>query len=604
MGYLYCGLRKSPELDKACPHGYKLSMGFTMKRLWLIGVLLLVLLGVVLARHAGVPSFISGNGAAPQQEQTTTAGSGTAGENAPAPDVARPSGPETEAASHQDSAAHDSSSPEKTDGASTAAPTAGQAAEGATSQTPGKAAEGAATGAVTGADAAAEAAAKAAGAEAANGEIAANGPNAANGPEAAGAEAADAPDSADAADGADTGAAPGEAVVRGTFEKGDTVSKVLESAGGQGVQQYVSAARQVFSMRSFREGQPYLVVTDKESGQVKRFEYEIDSRRRLVVEGRENPAARVEPIEYVVLLSAVEGSINDNLFQAVADLGESPQMALKLADLFGSEINFIRDLQSGDSFSVLVEKRYRDSEYKGYGRILAAHFTNKGKTFEAYLFRDGNQRAEYYNRKGENLRKTLLQAPLAFTRISSRFTNSRLHPILNYTRAHHGVDYAAPTGTPVKAVGEGVVTQRGWAGGYGNQIIVKHSASLESMYAHLSGYARGLATGQRVRQGQVIGFVGSTGLATGPHLDFRLRQSGKFIDPTKAINPRGEPVPKRAMAEFEKTVALELAYLKGEKNLSEYAVDSVVPDAPVAPVAAPEKPVDKVKSKPVKKNRR
>lgn len=551
-------------------------MGFTMKRLWLIGVLLLVLLGFVLARHAGVPSFISGNGAAPQQEQTTTVDSGTAGENAPAPDAARPSGPETEAASHQDSAAHDSSSPEKTDSASTAGPAAGQAAEGA----------------ATGPDAAAETAAKAAGS------------NAANGVEAAGAETADATDSADAADAADTGAAPGEAVIRGTFEKGDTVSKVLESAGGQGVQQYVSAARQVFSMRSFREGQPYLVVTDKESGQVKRFEYEIDSRRRLVVEGRENPAARVEPIEYVVLLSSVEGSINDNLFQAVADLGESPQMALKLADLFGSEINFIRDLQSGDSFSVLVEKRYRDSEYKGYGRILAAHFTNKGKTFEAYLFRDGNQRAEYYNRKGENLRKTLLQAPLAFTRISSRFTNSRLHPILNYNRAHHGVDYAAPTGTPVKAVGDGVVTQRAWAGGYGNQIIVKHSASLESMYAHLSGYARGLGTGQRVRQGQVIGFVGSTGLATGPHLDFRLRQNGKFIDPTKAINPRGEPVPKRAMAEFEKTVALELAYLKGEKNLSEYTVDSVVPDAPVAPVAAPEKPVEKEKSKPARKSRR
>lgn len=519
-------------------------MGFTMKRLWVIGVLLLVLLGFVLARHAGVPSFISGNGAAQGQEQTTTADNGTAGENVP--DAARPSAPETEtdAASHFGSASEDSSSPEKAD----AAGAAGQTDEGVDAGT-----------------------------------------------------AADADAAADAADAADTGAAPGEAVVRGTFEKGDTVSKVLESAGGQGVQQYVSAARQVFSMRSFREGQPYLVVTDKESGQVKRFEYEIDSRRRLVVEGRENPAARVEPIEYVVLLSAVEGTINDNLFQAVADLGESPQMALKLADLFGSEINFIRDLQSGDSFSVLVEKRYRDSEYKGYGRILAAHFTNKGKTFEAYLFRDGSQRAEYYNRKGENLRKTLLQAPLAFTRISSRFTNSRLHPILNYTRAHHGVDYAAPTGTPVKAVGDGVVTQRGWAGGYGNQIIVKHSASLESMYAHLSGYARGLATGQRVRQGQVIGFVGSTGLATGPHLDFRLRQNGKFIDPTKAINPRGEPVPKRAMAEFEKTVAVERAYLKGEKNLSEYEVDSVVPDAPIA---APEKPVEKEKSKPARKSRR
>lgn len=403
-----------------------------------------------------------------------------------------------------------------------------------------------------------------------------------------------------AADAADAGAAPGEAVVRGTFEKGDTVSKVLENSGGQGTQQYVSAARQVFSMRAFREGQPYVVVTDTESGKVKRFEYEIDSHHRLVVEGTDAPAARVEPIEYVVLLNSITGTISDNLFQAVADMGESPQMALKLADLFGAEINFIRDLQQGDSFAVLVEKRYREGEYKGYGRILAAHFTNKGKTYEAYIFREGN-RAEYYNRKGESLRKTLLQAPLAFTRITSRFTNSRLHPILNYRRAHHGVDYAAPTGTPVKAVGDGLVTQRAWVGGYGNQIVIKHAAGLESMYAHLSGYARGLAKGQRVRQGQVIGFVGSTGLATGPHLDFRLRQNGKFIDPGKAINPRGEPVSKKAMAEFEKVVALELAYLNGEKALSEYEPGSIVPENPV-PV--PEKPVEKEKGKPAKKGRR
>lgn len=403
-----------------------------------------------------------------------------------------------------------------------------------------------------------------------------------------------------AADAVDAGAAPGESVVRGTFERGDTVIKVLESCGGQGTQEYVSAARQVFSMRSFREGQPYVVVTDTESGKVKRFEYEIDSHHRLVVEGTDAPAARLEPIEYTVLLDSVTGTINDNLFQAVADMGESPQMALKLADLFGAEVNFIRDLQSGDSFAVLVEKRYREGEYKGYGRILAAHFTNKGKTYEAYIFRD-DRKAEYYNRKGESLRKTLLQAPLSFTRITSRFTNSRLHPILKSRRAHHGVDYAAPTGTPVKAVGDGVVTQRGWAGGYGNQIIVKHTAGLESMYAHLSGYARGIATGQRVRQGQVIGFVGSTGLSTGPHLDFRLRQNGKFIDPGKAINPRGEPVSKKNMAEFEKIVALELAYLNGEKAPSEYEPGSIVSDAPVP---APEKPAQKEKSKPAKKERR
>ncbi len=355
-------------------------------------------------------------------------------------------------------------------------------------------------------------------------------------------------------------------------------------------QDYISAAKRVFSMRAFRDGQPYVVVTDTATGKVKRFEYEIDSRRRLVVEGMDQPVARVEAIEYVTLLSSMTSVINDNLFQAVADAGESPQMALKLAELFGSEINFIRDLQEGDSFSVLVEKRYREGEYKGYGRILAAHFTNKGKTFEAYLFREGSKGASYYNSKGENVRKSLLQAPLAFTRVTSRFTKNRLHPILGYSRPHEGVDYAAPTGTPVKAVGEGVVTARQWAGGSGNQIIIRHGGGLESLYAHLSGYARGLKNGEKVRQGQVIGFVGMTGLATGPHLDFRLRQSGKFVNPAKAINPRGEPVSKGAMKAFEKVMAVELAALKGEKTFPEYTVDSIVADQvePVRPEKSPE----------------
>lgn len=376
--------------------------------------------------------------------------------------------------------------------------------------------------------------------------------------------------------------APGEAVTHGVVEKGDTIAKVLGEVADEGVSQYVNAARRVFPLRSFREGQPYVVVADPETGRVKRFEYEIDSRRRLVVEGAEAPEARVEPIEYVTLLSTAEGVIDDNLFQAVADIGESPQLALRLAELFGAEINFIRDLQEGDSFRILVEKRYREGEYKGYGRTLAASFTNKGKTFEAFLFRDGQKRAQHYNSKGENLHKTLLQAPLAFTRLTSRFTRSRLHPVLGTRRAHLGMDYAAPTGTPVKAVGDGVVLKRGWAGDYGNQIVIRHSAGLESMYAHLSGYARGLKQGQRVRQGQVIGFVGSTGLSTGPHLDFRLRQNGAFINPAKAINPRGEPVSPQNRAEFGKTVAKARDYLEGRRPLADYSVDSLVSEPPLA----------------------
>lgn len=368
-----------------------------------------------------------------------------------------------------------------------------------------------------------------------------------------------------------------DTVFQGKVGKGETLSKILEEGSEGGVAHYLKAASKVFSFRAFREGQTYVITRDAETGKMKRFEYEINDSRRLVVEGMEKPRARLERIEYTVRLEKADGIIEDNLFQAVADCGENPQMAFKLVNLFGSEINFIKDIQPGDSFSALVEKRYRDGEYKGYGRIVAASFTNRGKKYEAFLFRDSLGKAAYYNRKGENLHKTLLQAPLSVTRLTSRFTHSRKHPILGFSRPHLGVDYGAPTGTPVKAVGEGVVTQRGWNGGYGNQIIVKHGGGLESLYAHLSGFARGLKPGQKVTQGQVIGFVGSTGLSTGPHLDFRLRQNGRFVDPTKAINPRSLPVSKKLENEFKRTRDLELACLEGDKKIDNYTVDSIVP---------------------------
>lgn len=365
------------------------------------------------------------------------------------------------------------------------------------------------------------------------------------------------------------------AIIQGKVEKGDTIAAILENADNSAT--YVNAAAKVFPLRSFRAGQPYTVFRDPETGRIRRFEYEVNDRHRLVVEGDEKPDARLEDIEYATRLELCEGVINDSLFQAVADIGENPQLALRLVDLFGSEINFIRDIQEGDSFSVLLEKRYREGEYRGYGRILAARFRNNGKTWEAWLYRDSQGQLAHYNAKGENLKKTLLMAPLAVTRLTSRFTHARKHPILGKTRPHLGVDYGAPTGTPVKAVGHGVVTKKGWAGGYGNQIILKHEAGLESLYAHLSGYARGLKTGQRVRQGQVIGFVGSTGLSTGPHLDFRLRHNGNFINPTKAINPRGAPVPPHLMASFRRVVEQEKAYLEGRALPEQYALDSIVP---------------------------
>lgn len=371
----------------------------------------------------------------------------------------------------------------------------------------------------------------------------------------------------------------GDGVFQGVVEKGETVGEILERSVKGGARPYVEAMARVFSLRAFREGQPYVILTDPDSGRMRRFEYEINDLRRLVVEGMDKPAARLEDIEYETSLERAEGVIDENLFQAVADIGENPQLALRLVNLFGSEINFIRDIQEGDSFAVLIEKRHRNGDYRGYGRILAARFTCRGETFEAFLHHDDSGRPNYYNAKGENLKKTLLQAPLSVTRLTSSFSHSRKHPILGLRRPHLGVDYGAPTGTPVKAVGEGVVTEKGWNGGYGNQIIIKHEAGLESMYAHLSGFARGLREGQKVRQGQVIGFVGSTGLSTGPHLDFRLRQKGRFIDPTKAINPRAAPVSPKNRKNFERVMALEKACLEGRKTIGNYTLDSIAPPA-------------------------
>lgn len=377
-----------------------------------------------------------------------------------------------------------------------------------------------------------------------------------------------------------------DGIVQGKVEKGDTIVEILENAGTGPAQEYANAAGRVFNLKSFRAGQPYAVFTDPHTGRIRRFEYEVNDKNRLIIEGDANPRARMEEIEYVTLLTACEGVVDDSLFQAVADIGESPALALKLVELFGSEINFIRDIQEGDRFSALIEKRYREGEYRGYGRILAARFTNKGKIWEAWLFRDPQGNLNYYNSKGENLKKTLLMAPLAVTRLTSKFTRNRKHPILGGSRPHLGVDYGAPTGTPVKAVGSGTVAKRGWNGGYGNQIIIQHGVGLESLYAHLSGYATGIRPGQKVRQGQVIGFVGSTGLSTGPHLDFRLRQNGEFINPTKAINPRGAPVDPALVSTFKKVVEHERAYLDGKQPPEKYVVDSIVPAAVSLPKVA------------------
>lgn len=356
-----------------------------------------------------------------------------------------------------------------------------------------------------------------------------------------------------------------------TVGKGDTAGGILQPYLSPGqIQAIVDACGPIFDLRRLRQGKPYEITIDK--GEFVTFVYEIDADQKLIVD-RENEgfSAKLENIVYDVTVSRVEGTIRTHLFQAVSDSGEQPILAIVLAEIFAWEINFIRDLQPGDSFSLLVEKRYREGEFKGYGRILGSSFVNQGVTYEAFAFRDAEGFPHYYNSKGESVKRAFLKAPLSFTRISSTFSPKRLHPILNVWRAHPGIDYAAPTGTPVKAVGSGTVTFKGWGKGAGNYIALRHNNDFETMYLHLSGFAKGLDKGRKVAQGEVIGFVGSTGYSTGPHLDFRMKKGGNYINPLTMVSPRTEPVGKKDMAEFTALIAAMREKLKaGAKEAANF----------------------------------
>ena len=377
---------------------------------------------------------------------------------------------------------------------------------------------------------------------------------------------------------AEPSVAPAETVTEpeddGTFSgvvaSGDTAGNILsEWMTPTEVHNFVESCKEVYGLHKIRVGQPFTVRKD-DTG-LTSFEYEIDEHTKLVV-NREtsNFIACIIPIEYDVKLDRATNTINSNLFSSMSEINEKALLAVRLAEIFAWEINFIRDIKEGDSFSVLVEKRYRDGEFKGYGRILAAEFINNGKVFESYVFKDSFGKDQYYNSEGESLKRAFLKAPLSFTRISSGFSMSRRHPILHINRAHPAIDYAAPIGTPVKAVGDGVTTFVGHGQGAGNYIQLKHNGGYETMYLHLSRFAKGLKKGMRVSQGQVIGFVGSTGYSTGPHLDFRMKKNGQWVNPTTALSPRAEPLSAAKKAEFKVDRNLYREYLSGKKDLKEY----------------------------------
>jgi murein DD-endopeptidase MepM/ murein hydrolase activator NlpD len=258
----------------------------------------------------------------------------------------------------------------------------------------------------------------------------------------------------------------------------------------------------------------------------------------------------------------VRGTIDYSLFDAVSTAGAHDQTAVALADIFGWDIDFVMDIQPGDSFVVTYQEIYQDGVYLKDGPVLAASFVNQGREYLAVRYIDPDGVAHYYTPDGHSMHKAFLRAPVEFTRISSRFTTARFHPILNRIRAHKGIDYAAPIGTPVRAAGDGRIHFAGQMGGYGNVVEIEHSRSIMTVYGHLSRFAKGARVGGHVAQGTVIAYVGMTGLATGPHLHYEYRVNGVFKNPQTVPLPEAAPIDSRWRDDFQARATPLLASLE------------------------------------------
>jgi len=384
-------------------------------------------------------------------------------------------------------------------------------------------------------------------------------------PEAAPAQAAAAPAAAALAPAPEP--APEKAPLRWrtlTVRRGDSLARLLarEGIGPRTVHAVVSSGREARRLRRILPGERIEIALDGQ-GRLAALRYHPDRLRTLEIRRTDRGGFRARLVEHPVerRQAHAAGVIEDSLFTAAQKAGLSDRLTMALAGIFGWDIDFALDLRPGDRFSVIYEVLYRDGERIGEGEILAAEFVNRGRVLRAVRYTDPEGRTDYYAPDGRSMRKAFLRTPVAFTRISSRFSLRRRHPVLNRIRAHRGVDYAAPHGTPVKATGEGRVIYRGRKGGFGKVVMIRHGARYVTVYAHLSRFARGVRTGRRVRQGQVIGYVGATGLATGPHLHYELRVDGVHRNPLRVRLPAARPVPKRYRDDFRRRTASLLAAL-------------------------------------------
>lgn len=352
------------------------------------------------------------------------------------------------------------------------------------------------------------------------------------------------------------------------MQRGDTVAELLHRLNIEDAAavDYLRTASETESFRKLSIGREVQAETNAAGGLIS-LRYLGDNGAQIIIEKQgEGYAARTQAAQLEKRLFVRTGEIKTSLYAATDAAGMPEAAANRLTEIFNGDIDFHHDLRRGDKFTVVYEMTYSNGELIDAGRIQAAEFINQGHAYRAVYFQGDAQNGDYYTPEGKSVRKAFLRSPIEFSRVSSGFSNSRLHPVLNTWRAHKGVDFAAPTGTKVKVTSDGVVSMVGKQGGYGNVIMINHQGRFTTVYGHLSAFAKGLHKGQRVAQGEVIGYVGMTGLASGPHLHYEFKIDGQQRDPLRVALPDAQPVNAANMVAFQSVADSFVARLNLLRN--------------------------------------
>jgi murein DD-endopeptidase MepM/ murein hydrolase activator NlpD len=338
---------------------------------------------------------------------------------------------------------------------------------------------------------------------------------------------------------------------RGTLRKGDSLFSALRRQGfpASPLFEILAELKTVLDLRRLSPGDSYSVFL--RGGLIEGLKIVRAGATYVVEKDGSGFRARMEPFPVETRVRKLTGVVQSSLYDAIVENGGKPALVAEVSDLLAWDIDFFTDPRKGDRFTILVEELERSGEVVGYGEILYANYVGERVSRDAVFYADAEGHADHYDSDGQSLRREFLKSPLNYRRISSRFSHRRFHPILKTVRPHLGVDYSATWGTPVVSIGSGNVVYAGWKGGFGRTVEIRHNGSYATQYAHLSSFAAGIRRGARVSQGQVVGHVGSTGLSTGPHLDFRVKRDGSFIDPLSMKSPPALPVAAAYRAAFD-----------------------------------------------------